>query len=247
MTQTKENAAAQGNGADDPLGHLHRMSTTAGLGSQEYVEINVTAVVAALFGVASLLAIASPVLLVFPVVGVILSAVAIRQVNHSNGTQTGRWLAILGLVLSGLITAAILSYQALQGVRQRDDHQALTALCDKYGELLVQGKFAEAYDLFDPGFQARVGKPAFISQLSAIQHQVLVPPISSVAWNGLASFQTEDDGTVEAEGMIIVRFKGQSENEEARLPVRFKKGADGVWLINNIPDQFPAPRTAAQQ
>jgi hypothetical protein len=246
MTQTNPSSAPAGESADnDPLGHLHRMSTTAGVGSQDYVAINVTAVIAVLFGVASLLAIASPVLLVFPIVGVILSAAAIRQINGSNGTQTGRWLAVLGLAFSGLITASILSYQALQEVRRWDDQKAIAGLCQNYGDNLAQKKFAEAYDLFDSGFQARVGKPAFISQLSAIQNQPLVPPIDSVSWNGLAAFQTDDDGSEIAESMIKIHFKGA--DEAIRLPARFKRGTDGVWLFDNIPDQFPAPRAAEQR
>src|ERR1700677_2549038 len=120
MTQEKTGPTSQSASAEtDALAHLHRMSTTAGLGSQEYVAINVTSIIAVLFGVASLLAVASPVLLVFPVVGVILSVAAIRQINHSNGTQTGKGLAILGLLLSGLITAGILSSQEVHAVRAR--------------------------------------------------------------------------------------------------------------------------------
>src|SRR5271155_3285734 len=115
MTQTDPTMPGMPSSSDgDPLLHLHKMSTTAGLGSQDYVAVNVTSVVAVLFGLASLLAIASPVLLVFPIVGVALSLIALRQVRNSNGTQTGIALAVLGLVLSGAITAVIFSYQGWQ-------------------------------------------------------------------------------------------------------------------------------------
>jgi hypothetical protein len=245
MTQEKTGPTSQSASAEtDALAHLHRMSTTAGLGSQEYVAINVTSIIAVLFGVASLLAVASPVLLVFPVVGVILSVAAIRQINHSNGTQTGKGLAILGLLLSGLITAGILSYQVLQEVRQRDDQAAISALCVKYGDLLNEHKYAEAYDLFDAAFQARVGKPAFISQLTATQNQTLMPPISGASWNGLATFQPEDDGTVIAESMIKVEFKNTP--GDARMQAQFRRGTDGVWLIESVPDQFPERQQAGQ-
>jgi hypothetical protein len=247
MTQTNptmpSNASSPSD--DDPLLHLHKMSTTAGLGSQDYVAVNVTSVIAILFGLASLLAIASPVLLVFPVVGVILSWTALRQVKNSNGTQTGAGLAILGLILSGVITALIFSYQGLQVWHRRADDLALSALSQKYGEYLNQHNYVQAYDLFDADFQNRVSKPQFIGQLSLIQGRApLMPPIDSVSWNGLAVYQTNDDGSETADSVIKVHFKGME--GDARSEARFRRDAGGQWLFDNIPDHFPAQRPAGQ-
>src|SRR5205085_1507862 len=55
--------------APDPLAALHKMSTTAGVASQQYVAVNGAAVLAALLGFASALTILSPVLLVVPAAG----------------------------------------------------------------------------------------------------------------------------------------------------------------------------------
>jgi hypothetical protein len=221
----------------DPLLHLHKMSTTAGLGSQEYVAVNVTAVIAVLFGLASLLAIASPVLLIFPLVGVALGVVALRQIKQSNGTQTGAALAIAGLALSGIITAVLLCYQGFQVLQRRADQRALASLCQKYGELLDQRKFAEAYDLFDSDFQIRVSKQAFISQLTSMQSQPLMPPIEAISWNGLAEFHSDDAGTQTADAMVKVYFKGSA--SEVRIAAHFRRTGDGPWMIDNLPDQFP--------
>jgi len=252
MTQTNPSAAGPAAAHTDPasdsetLLHLHKMSTTAGLGSQDYVAVNVTSVVAVLFGLASLLAIASPVLLVFPIVGVVLSLIALRQVRHSNGTQTGSGLAILGLLLSGLITTVIFSYQGWQVWNRRLDQQAVAALCQKYGEFLNQHKFAEAYDLFDSDFQNRVSKNLFIVHLTDIQNQGgLVPPIDSITWNGLAEFHVDDadTGTESADSVMKLHYKGMDQAETTNLPrmgIRFKRSNGGPWLIDNIPDQFPA-------
>jgi len=231
--------------ASESLLHLHKMSTTAGLGSQDYAEVNVTAVVAVLFGLASLLAIASPILLVFPIVGVGLSLIALRQVRRSNGTQTGAGLAILGLILSGAITAVIFSYQGVQALHRRADEQAIAALCTQYGQYIDQRKFAEAYDLFDADFQNRLGKQTFINQLSAMQnHAPLVPPVDAVYWNGITpAFQQDDEGVQRAGAVIIVHYKAY-DGEQPRLEAHFKKVGDGPWLIDNIPEQFPEPRKA---
>jgi len=242
MTQTNPTSAPQADSAtdSDPLLHLHKMSTTAGVGSQEYVAVNVTSVIAVLFGLASLLAIASPVLLIFPIVGVALGVVALRQVKRSNGTQTGGGLAILGLALSGIITAALLCYQGYQVLQRRADQHALASLCQKFGELIDQRKFAEAYDLFDSDFQTRVSKPAFISQLTSIQTQPLMPPIDGISWNGLAEFHSDDPGSETADAMLVVHFKGST--GEARISAHFRRTGDGPWMIDNLPDQFPPVR-----
>jgi hypothetical protein len=250
MTQTNpstSDAAHVDPAADtDPLLHLHKMSTTAGLGSQEYVAVNVTSVVAVLFGLASLLAIASPALLVFPIVGVGLSLIALRQIRNSNGTQTGGALAILGLIFSGLITTAIFAYQGVQAVHRRADQQAIASLCQKYGELLDQRKFDQAYDLFDSDFQNRVGKQAFITALTTVQNQgTLVPPIDAISWNGLAEFHADDTGTETSDSVMKIHFKGFDGGEE-RQPIHFKRSGDGPWLIDNIPEQFPASRPPRQ-
>jgi hypothetical protein len=246
MTQTNPNAP-QGPHADpaadtDPLLHLHKMSTTAGLGTQEYVAVNVTSVIAVLFGLASLLAIATPALLIFPVVGVGLSLVALHQVRNSNGTQTGAGLAILGLLFSGLITAGIFSYEGIQTLHRHNDQQAIANLSQQYGSLLDQRKFAEAYDLFDPEFQNRVGKQSFINTLTTVQNQgTLVPPIDRIAWNGLAEFHNDDTGSETADSVIKIHYKGCDQGE-LRQSIRFKKTGDGPWLIDNIPEQFSPQR-----
>src|SRR5215212_4817149 len=85
---------------DDPLAHLHKMSTTAGLGSGDYVAVNGTAVFALLVGLASALALMSEVLLILPLVAIVASVMAWQQIRNSNGTQTGKGLAIAAMVLA---------------------------------------------------------------------------------------------------------------------------------------------------
>jgi hypothetical protein len=246
MTQTNPTSPppADSTTDSDPLLHLHKMSTTAGLGSQDYVAVNVTAVIAVLFGLASLLAMASPVLLIFPIVGVALGVVALRQIKQSNGTQTGAGLAIAGLALSGIITAALLCYQGFQVVQRRADQRALASLAQKYGELLDQRKFAEAYDLFDSDFQTRVSKQAFINQLTGIQSQPFVGPIDAIAWNGLAEFHSDEAGTETADAMLKVHFKGFT--DQSRIQAHFRRTGDGPWMIDNLPDQFPPVKSPAR-
>lgn len=245
MTQTNSAIPPHSDSAadSDSLMHLHKMSTTAGLGSQDYVAVNVTSVVAVLFGLASLLAIASPVLLIFPIVGVALSIVGLRQVRHSNGTQTGSGLAIMGLVFSGVITAAIFSYQGYQYLHRRADQQTLANLIHEYGQDLMQHKYDQAYNLFDSDFQNRVSQQVFVVHLGDMLDQKMVPPLESVEWNGLAEFHVDDEETETADSIMKIAFKDSP--NELREDVHFKRSNGGPWLIDNIPDQFPAIRPPA--
>ena len=84
----------------DPLSKLYHMSNTAGVGTQEYVAINPTAVAALILGLASVLALLGSILLVVPAAGIVCGLVAISQIRKSNETQTGLALAACGLVLS---------------------------------------------------------------------------------------------------------------------------------------------------
>src|SRR3954462_5034744 len=90
------NAAAAG---VDPLAGLHKMSTTAGVTNLDYVAVNQTAIAAVLVGLLSALSFFGFLLLVIPIVGAIFAVIALRQIADSNGTQTGRGLAILALAL----------------------------------------------------------------------------------------------------------------------------------------------------
>src|SRR4051812_11954856 len=106
MTDLKSNPTQQAD--DDPLSHLHKMSTTAGLGSGEYVAVNGMAVVAIILGLASSLSLLDTAFLVsVPPLTIVLAILALWQISDSNGTQTGRGLAIGGLLLALLFAAAV--------------------------------------------------------------------------------------------------------------------------------------------
>src|SRR6476660_5325715 len=65
----------------DPLASLHKMSTTAGITSQEYVAINIPSIVAFVLGIASLVAVLNPVLLVLPLAAVVTAYAALSQIR----------------------------------------------------------------------------------------------------------------------------------------------------------------------
>src|SRR5690242_3373793 len=149
---------------DDPLAHLHRMSTTAGLGTQEYVAINVPAVVAALLGVASILSLLANELLLIPLAGVVCSILALRQIGNSNGTQGGKGYAILGLLLSLGFACLVGGLWTYQKIGYRDDERAIGQLMEQFSNKANAGDWKSAYGLFSDRFRDRVTEEAFVAK-----------------------------------------------------------------------------------
>jgi hypothetical protein len=220
----------------EPLLHLHKMSTTAGLGSGDYVAVNVTAVVAVLFGLASFVAKFSEVLLIIPVVGVVLSIVALWQIRNSNGTQTGRFFALAGLALSGIISAVLFINQGIDIAHRRANEAAISDLCRQFGQLVVSDQYDQAYDLFDTAFHDRVGRNAFKAHLMLLQHSNATFPIESTFWNGLAYFASDASDVETAEAVIKIQYKGLQGQQGMNMRLK-RQGTD--WRIDNIVEMFP--------
>src|SRR5438477_8310665 len=137
-------------GDDDPLAHLHKMSTTAGLGSGDYVAVNGTAVFALLLGIASALALMTEVLLVLPLAGLVTAIIGLRQINHSNGTQTGKGLVVIAMVLALGLGGFVLGRWATEGWRTREDRKAIHQLIADFSAKVKADDVSGAYQLFSP-------------------------------------------------------------------------------------------------
>src|SRR3954454_9597425 len=105
--------------APNPLASLHKMSTTAGISSQEYVAINIPSIIAPVLGVASVVAVLNPILLVVPLAAIVTAVAALRQIRESNGTQTGRAFAWLGIVLSLAIGGVVFAPAGADQLQRR--------------------------------------------------------------------------------------------------------------------------------
>lgn len=220
----------------DPVTGLHRMSTTAGVGSQDYVEISLTAVIAGIFGLASLLSLIWIELLIVPVVGMGIALVAIRQIRRSNGTQTGMGIAIGGLVLATAILATVISRTVSASVRDTREGKQIAIVCADWGRDLIQGNYDAAYALFSSRFTQKVTLPQFKAQMTPYLHDSIVGPLQSTEWNGLIKLNSDpDSGTETADAMIYFRFTDPAYEAHA---IQFRK-VGGHWLIESIPDVFP--------
>src|SRR5437762_797964 len=93
--------------APDPMTRLYKMSTTAGVGSQDYVAINNAAIVSVILGLCTALAFLGIPFLIVGAAGIVFGIIAIAQIRHSNGTQGGIGLAVLGILLSLALAGSV--------------------------------------------------------------------------------------------------------------------------------------------
>lgn len=228
--------------SDDPLGHLFKMSTTAGLGSQEYVAINTLAVLGVILGIASILSMMANVLLVIPLAGFIFSVVAFRQIEESNGTQTGKPLAALGIILSMGFIGFVGTRQLTERSRTSADTQAIATLANNLGQAIRDKNFEQAYALFTPRFQARVPQDQFTGRFRPISENSYYGKLKTIETNGLAQFQSDPRGGRFAVAKILFHFEKipNASSQDAT----FHKSGD-VWRFEDIPEYFP-PSNAGQ-
>src|SRR4051812_11905442 len=152
---------AMAGAVNDPLRSLHKMSTTAGVGSQEYVAINLAAVWAIVLGLASSMTLLDNVLLVIPVIGIAFAIVAMRQIAGSGGTQTGRGLAWAGLILSAGFASVAIAGQWVQTSGDRADREKVKAVIEQLGRDVKDGNMDAAYGRFSEEFRKRITKERF--------------------------------------------------------------------------------------
>lgn len=230
---------------DDPLSHLHKMSTTAGLGTTEYVAVNAVAVFALIFGLASVLAIVDSILLIVPVAGLCCAVLALRQISQSNGTQTGRLLAVVGLVLSLAFGGYVVGNHLTEASRTRADREQISALVDAFGKDVIAGRYAEAYARLAPRLTARVTPEQFERTMAPRREFAVYGKLDSVKTSSLFHFQT-DPSTGARVGAVRINFKYANVEQPAQEDAIFRK-IDGKWMLEDMPEIFPSQQQQQQQ
>jgi hypothetical protein len=222
------------------------MSTTAGLGSQDYVAINPLAVVAVLLGIASFLALFGTILLVVPVVAVIVAIVALSQIRNSNGTQSGTMLAWLGLVLGIGFAALVGGSAVVQRMATRADEQQIVALIEQFGQHIHEQRYDDAYALFTDRFQERIRRQRFVDLWTGMNNIQGFGRVAAIKWNGRLHHEVDHaSDTRYGLGMIVISFEKSQMTD--RQEARFRKTPGGEWRFDDIPQYFPAEQPPQQQ
>ncbi len=240
MSQSPETPTPSTEPHLDNLARLHRMSRTAGLGSTEYAAVNVAAVVTAVLGAASLLALVTPFFLIIPLAGVVIGIIALRQLKLSAGTQTGFTVAVLGLVAC-VVFSAYTGYKAYAAVeREKTDKAQLTTLVDSLGQTLAAGDYQKAYAMFDARFRERVTYPQF-ERFFVETAKPYIGSLVSMKSNGYFAIESAaDDVSIRrAMGTAIVEFEKNPGGQPLRVDVVFRFAAD-QWQLFDLTQWFPA-------
>ena len=226
-----------GAGAADPLAGLYHMSNTAGVSTQEYVAINPTAIAALLLGFASISIVLTDVLLIVPLVGIVCAVVAIVQIRNSNGTQTGRLLAGLGLLLAMAIGGGRFVYVSLGAYHVSAAEGQIGRLVQDFGQDVRAHRYAEAYARFNDDFRQRVPFATFEQAFKALDDERL-GGLQSVEWNGQRMvFEDKPDSDITyAAAMTLFSFPKNPEPQ--RLQVNFERSG-GTWRISDMDALFP--------
>ena len=227
--------------SDDPIASLHRMSTTAGVATSDYVAINSMAIMSLVLGMATVLAIAWMPLMLVGLAGIVCGVMAIRQIGQSNGTQTGRGLAVLGILLSLLLAGTAVAMDYARDAVLKPDKQGINDAIAKFGQSLAKRDYAGAYALFDPEFQtgSDVRRGCTLAEFEAmfkpIQEEASeTGPLIGARGNDMFIFTPYPDGTTVASTRAI--FKFEKNPADPRVGFELRKQPDGSWRILAIPE-----------
>jgi hypothetical protein len=223
--------------ADEHFAHLHKMSTTAGLGSGDYVAVNIPAVVAILLGIASSLCLLDPIFLVIPLAGLICSIMSLMQIRRSGGTQTGTLLAIGGLVLA-LLFSGIVGYRQLnEYLTNSRESAAVVAVIKQFEDDAKTNNWSHAYTLMDPKFKEKITEEQFVAMWKQFESSPIYGPISAVVWNGNLDAYT-DTVTGGRYARALVRFHYAKSAETQTVHEMVFHLVNGTWKITQISSFF---------
>jgi len=233
-------------GGADPLSSLYKMSTTAGLGSQEYVAVNVMSVVTAVIGLASGLVFLDNVLLIIPVAGVVCGMMAVAQIRRSGGTQTGRIWAWLGLILCVGLAGYKFTNEAIAASKTRVDEQRIEQMIVEIGQQVGNpATIGQSYAHFSAEFQKRVPPDFFDARWKSLSAREFLGELRTLKSNGIIRVEPEaNTGVMVGVTGVIFGYEKYPDSADRRN-FFFRKGADG-WKVESIPDLFPSESPPAQ-
>jgi len=242
QTDESNGSPQQTSDANAHLAQLHRMSPTAGVTNRGYVALNLLAIVAVLLGMASALSLLSFYFLVIPVGAVVVALVAIKQINNSNGTQTGKGLAWAGMGLAILLGGAEGAMEWKDYTALKADERGISATLSQAGKLINEGKYDQAYEFYDASFKSYVPPELFKSNMLSVQAPRGLGKLQSMEGNGIVHFESAGGARLAITKAIIkfANIKGEDERFDVAL-----REVGGKWLIVRFPF-FAEPKSSAE-
>jgi hypothetical protein len=181
------------------------MSTTAGVGSQDYVAINNAAIISVILGLCTFLAFLGLPFLIVGAAGIVFGVIALVQIRHSNGTQGGTGLAILGILLSLGIAGTVTASTASDYFAQRDNERAIDSVLTQMGQAIAADDYQKAWQHLSPDFQANWNPNLFRDHLTSLQRYL--GEIEGMSSNNVFKFETTAEGIETAQTQAMFRFR----------------------------------------
>lgn len=231
----------------DPIMSLHKMSTTAGVATQDYVAINSFAVAAAVLGLATSLVFVGILFLAVGVLALACGGWALWKIHTSNGTQGGKGLAWLGIVLALAFSAAVVSAHVRQQRAESAEANQINDLIKQIGQDIIAGRYAAVYAVLDPEFRSKLTLEQFSLAWTNQQSPDHFGRLTEMYGNGCVQFApaTGDSGLM-AYTAAVLHFQNY---RDRRLTMSFQKSRDGVWRVSAMAEMFDfrRPRQRATQ
>lgn len=247
MTQIDPGPSENKTASDaEPLGHLYKMSPTAGVATTDYASINSTSIVTMVVGAASVLALLNPYMLFIPAVGLICGIVAVRQIRDSNGTQVGRGLAWGGLLLSVLLGGGVSTVQIGRSVMRQADQRDIAAKIETIGKQIHDGQYEAIYDQASPRLRSKVPRDQFLREISSLNAVPQLGKLEYLRWNNEPmQFQVNPDSGVQQAAAMALEKLEKISDPGRELTAFVKEG--GSWSLFAIPRLIggEAPKSGA--
>jgi hypothetical protein len=248
--QSQSQAGVGVSDSADPLSHLAKMSGTgSAFGQAEYVAINPVAIAALVFAMVSLLSLLFTFFLIAAAVGLFTGLLALRQISQSNGTQSGRWFAIGGLLVSLLVGGGVGAQQVMEWNADRTQSKQCAELLSRLGAELRAEHYQGAYDtLTTDAFRQRVELARFANIFRELQSVPSYGKLESIEWHGqpMSFAPVADSDAKTATTMAKMKFEKFPELIPEAMIMTNRSGS---WQIDNIPRLFPEkrPKRSRQQ
>jgi hypothetical protein len=212
----------------DPIAALHKMSTTAGVTPSEYVAINNLAIIAAVLGLATAMAIPWTMFSIIGIGALVCGIIAATQIRRSNGTQGGAVLAWGGMALAAIFAGAGFTISRVREYRLDVDRRAINSVIQQLGQHVSQGDYAAAYKLLDDALARSFSPADFQTRWEAVQKRGRVLSASS---NNIYEF-FEAAGAPGARTNMRLHLEGGA-IDQWRFTVDLRK-TDNGWRIRSI-------------
>jgi hypothetical protein len=230
-----------GKSASEALSHLYKMSPTAGVATTDYAAINSVSIVAFLLGLAGVLSLFAPILLIVPAIGLLLGIIALIQIRDSNRTQTGSGFAVLGVVLALAFGGFVVGKDFISWRHKRADEAQISVLVTKIGDDLAAARYDKAYALFSERFRGRVSSENFVHTMTGFNGIPRLGGMKGFRWNGedMVFESNPDTGDQTVTAMVFLNFENAPDPQRENM-IFVREG--GNWVIEDIPQMFPSAK-----